>query len=86
MVCRPVVRRKAPLNSQVWSLLDEVLLFGLLPAAWTGGTEQALPMRAWLALACDLLSAGLTVRTVVICIHSLLDAAALRSVRRLPGI
>ena len=78
--------RTVPLNSQVWSFLREVLLYGFLPAAQTGGTEQALPLRAWLAIACDLLSAGLAVRTVVICIHSLRHAAALRHVRRIPGI
>jgi len=70
--------RTVPLNSQVWSFLCEALLFGFLPAARTGGIEQAVPMRAWLAIACDLLSAGLAVRTVVICIHSLLHAATLR--------
>jgi hypothetical protein len=75
--------RTVPLNSQVWSFLYEILLFGFLPAARTGGTEQALPMRAWPAFAYDLLSAGLAVRTVVICIYSLLHAAALWRIRQL---
>ena len=35
-----------PMNSQVWSFRQAVLLLGFLPGARTGGTEQAVSMGA----------------------------------------
>jgi hypothetical protein len=54
------------LYSPVSIFLHEVLRFGLVSAERTSGTERAVLMGACVALPCDLLSAGLSVRTVSI--------------------
>ena len=59
------------LDSWVLILLHYVPRFGLVPAAQTSGTEAVVVSGACLMLPCDLLSGGMKVRTVWLCVYSL---------------